>query len=64
MLTHRSRTRPAANLAALADTPVRMSHLAMYVQEHLAELDTNPLMVLPSGQGVKAANALVVLRGT
>jgi hypothetical protein len=29
-----------------------------------AELDINPLMVLPSGQGVKAADALVVLRGT
>jgi hypothetical protein len=26
-------------------------------------LDINPLMVLPSGQGVKAVDALVVLRG-
>jgi hypothetical protein len=41
-----------------------MSHLAVHVQGHLAELDINPLMVLPSGQGVKAVNALVVLRGT
>jgi acyl-CoA synthetase (NDP forming) len=30
----------------------------------LAELDINPLMVLPSGQGVKAVDALVVFRGT
>ena len=45
MLTHRSRTRPAADLTARADTLVRVSHLAMYVQEQLAELDTNPLMV-------------------
>jgi len=43
---------------------VRVSHLAMHLEEHLAELDINPLMVLPSGQGVKAADALVVLRGT
>jgi hypothetical protein len=27
-------------------------------------LDINPLMVQPSGQGVKAVDALVVFRGT
>jgi hypothetical protein len=27
-------------------------------------LDINPLMVLPSGQGVKAVDALVVFHGT
>jgi acetyltransferase len=58
------RGRPAADLEALADTLVRVSHLAMHLEEHLAELDINPLMVLPSGQGVKAVDALVVLRGT
>jgi succinyl-CoA synthetase beta subunit len=36
----------------------------MHLENQLAELDINPLMVLPSGQGVKAADALVVLRGT
>ncbi len=58
------RGRPAADLAALADTLVRVSHLAMHLEGHLAELDINPLMVLPSGQGVKAVDALVVFRGT
>jgi acetyltransferase len=58
------RGRPAADLEALADTLVRVSHLAMHMEGHLAELDINPLMVLPSGQGVKAVDALVVLRGT
>jgi acetate---CoA ligase (ADP-forming) len=43
---------------------VHVSHLAMHMERHLAELDINPLMVLPSGQGVKAVDALVVLRGT
>jgi acetyltransferase len=57
------RGRPAADLAALADTLVRVSYLAMHLEGHLAELDINPLMVLPSGQGVKAVDALVVLRG-
>ncbi len=58
------RGRPAADLEALADTLVRVSHLAMDLEGHLAELDINPLMVLPSGQGVKAVDALVVFRGT
>jgi acyl-CoA synthetase (NDP forming) len=58
------RGRPAADLEALADTLVRVSHLAMHIEGHLAELDINPLMVLPSGQGVKAVDALVVLQGT
>jgi acetyltransferase len=58
------RGRPAADLAALADTLVRVSYLAMHLEEQLAGLDINPLMVLPRGQGVKAVDALVVLRGT
>jgi hypothetical protein len=36
----------------------------MHLEGLLAELDINPLMVLPLGQGVKAVDALVVLRGT
>src|SRR5215470_6780823 len=58
------RGRPAADLQALEDTLVRVSHLAMHMEGRLTELDINPLMVLPSGQGVKAVDALVVLRGT
>ena len=58
------RGRPAADLEALEDTLVRVSYLAMHLEGHLAELDINPLMVLPSGQGVKAVDALVLLRGT
>jgi hypothetical protein len=30
----------------------------------MAELDINPLTVLPSGQGVKAVDPPVVFRGT
>jgi hypothetical protein len=36
----------------------------MHLEGHLAELDINPLIALPSGQGVKAVDALVVFRGT
>jgi acetyltransferase len=58
------RGRPAADLAALEDTLVRVSYLAMHIEGLLAELEINPLMVLPAGQGVKAIDALVVFRGT
>jgi acetyltransferase len=55
---------PKADVKALADSLVRVSHLAMHLEGRLAELDINPLMVLPAGQGVKALDALIVLRGT
>jgi acetyltransferase len=54
------RGRPAADVDTLAETLVRVSHLAVHLEGRLAELDINPLMVLPTG--VKAADALVVLR--
>jgi acetyltransferase len=57
------RGRPAADVEALAQTLVNVSHLAVHLDGHLAGLDINPLMVLPAGQGVKAADALVVLKG-
>ena len=57
------RGRPAADIEALADTLVRVSYLAMHLDGHLAELDINPLMVRSAGQGVKAVDGLVVLRG-
>jgi acyl-CoA synthetase (NDP forming) len=56
------RGRPPADVDALADALVRVSHLAVHLEGQLAELDINPLMVLPAGQGVKAADALVVLK--
>ena len=58
------RGRPAADVEGLVDTLVRVSHFAVHLEGNLAELDINPLMVLPSGQGVKAVDALVVFRGT
>jgi acetyltransferase len=58
------RGRPAADLEAFEDALVRVSYLAVHLEGHLAELDINPLMVLPAGQRVKAVDALVVFRGT
>ena len=56
------RGRPAADVNALAETLVRVSHLAVHLEGRLAELDINPLMVLPAGRGVKAVDALVVFK--
>ena len=51
---------PAADVDALADVLVSVSQMAAQLEGSLGELDINPLMVLPEGQGVKAADALVV----
>jgi acetyltransferase len=56
------RGRPAADIEALVDTLVKVSHLAVHLEGTLVELDINPLMVLPAGQGVKAVDALVLLQ--
>jgi succinyl-CoA synthetase beta subunit len=41
---------------------MRLQRLALEVGDDIAELDINPLMVLPRGQGVVAVDALVVAR--
>jgi acetyltransferase len=56
------RGKPAADIDALARVLTRVSHMAVHLEDVLTELDINPLMVLPEGQGAKAADALLVLR--
>jgi acetyltransferase len=56
------RGKPPADVEALVDTLVRVSQMAVHLEGHLAELDINPLMVLPAGHGVKAVDALAVLK--
>jgi hypothetical protein len=41
---------------------MKVSRLAVDLGDVLSEIDINPLMVLDKGKGVKAADALVVLR--
>lgn len=54
------RGRPKADIEALTNTLVQVSQLAVNLEGKLTELDINPLMVLREGQGVKAADALMV----
>ncbi len=53
---------PPADLEALADMAARLSWLAHDLRDELTELDLNPVVVLPQGQGAFAVDALVVMR--
>jgi len=54
------RGRPMADLDALADVIVRVSHLAYDLRDQVTAVDINPLMVRPQGLGARAADALVI----
>ncbi|MFE8991793.1 acetate--CoA ligase family protein [Streptomyces collinus] len=56
------RGRPAADLDALVEVVLRVQRMALELDGQLAELDINPLMVLPQGQGAVALDALAVCR--
>ncbi len=56
------RGKPAADVDALADTIVRVSHFAKNHQDRLLSLDINPIRVLKKGKGVLALDALIELR--
>jgi len=55
------RRHPEADVDALIDLLCRLSRIAVSAGGVLAEVDINPLAVLPKGQGVKALDALVVV---
>ncbi|MFF0222846.1 acetate--CoA ligase family protein [Streptomyces sp. NPDC004629] len=56
------RGRPPADLDALVEVVLRVQRMALELGGELAELDINPLMVLPQGQGAVALDALAVCR--
>ncbi|MGW2647025.1 acetate--CoA ligase family protein [Streptomyces sp. NPDC001393] len=56
------RGRPPADLDALVEVILRVQRMALELGESVSELDINPLMVLPRGQGAVALDALVVCR--
>jgi acyl-CoA synthetase (NDP forming) len=58
-----ARGRPPCDEDALVDALCRLSAMAVDLADHLAELDINPLFVLPKGRGVKAGDALIKPRG-
>jgi acetyltransferase len=54
---------PAGDVDALAQAIVNLSCLISDHRDRIDEIDVNPLFVRPRGQGVVAADALVVLTG-
>ena len=56
------RGRPRGDLDALASAILAFSGMVVTLGDRLVEAEINPLFVLPEGQGVRAADGLVVLR--
>jgi acyl-CoA synthetase (NDP forming) len=63
-LLHGFRGRPAADVCAAVDAILAIGTLVEQDPAAIVELDVNPLMVLPEGQGVVAADALIRVRQT
>jgi len=55
------RGRPVADVPALVETALRCTRYALENIERLAELDLNPVIVRPRGQGAVAVDALIRL---
>lgn len=56
------RGRPEADIEGIINTLLRVSRLSMDLGDIISEIDINPLVVLDKGKGVKAVDALVVLK--
>jgi acetate---CoA ligase (ADP-forming) len=52
-----------ADIDALADLMVRLSQFAAEHDDTIAEIDLNPVIVHPRGEGVSVVDALLVKRG-
>ncbi|WP_119462454.1 acetate--CoA ligase family protein [Rhodospirillaceae bacterium SYSU D60014] len=57
------RGRPAGDKVAVVDAVMAVAAFAEAHRDRLVELDVNPLLVLPEGQGALAVDALVVMDG-
>ncbi|MDR3455331.1 MAG: acetate--CoA ligase family protein [Rhodoferax sp.] len=55
------RGRPKADVDALVTAIVAFSQMAAQLGDRLVEAEINPVFVLPAGQGVRAADGVVVL---
>jgi len=50
-----------ADVGALEEALLSVSQLAMATKDQIEEIDINPLLVLPKGQGVRAIDALIIM---
>ena len=56
------RGRPPADAGALVNAILAFSGMTLALGERMIEAEINPLFVLPEGQGVIAADGLVIAR--
>jgi acetate---CoA ligase (ADP-forming) len=59
---HAHRGQSAADVNALVDLMVRVSQFATDHADYIAEIDLNPVLVHPAGQGISVVDALIVKR--
>jgi acyl-CoA synthetase (NDP forming) len=57
------RGRPLADVEALTDAIIAFSNMVVVLAGDLQEAEINPLFVLPHGQGVVAADGVVIVKG-
>jgi acyl-CoA synthetase (NDP forming) len=57
------RGKPAGDMRAAIDAVMAIAAFAEVHRERIVELDVNPLMVLPEGEGAVAVDALIVMSG-
>jgi len=55
------RGKPRSDIERVADVITNLSRLSLDLKENISEIDINPLIVYPEGEGVKVVDALVVL---
>jgi hypothetical protein len=55
------RGKPAGDIDAAVDAVMAVAAFAEAHRDKLVELDVNPLLVMPKGQGAIAVDALVVM---
>jgi len=56
------RGRPKGDLEALVDTILNVSDFALEQQEKFAEMDINPIFLMPEGKGAICGDALLIPR--
>ena len=53
---------PPRDLDSIAQALARLSQFAYANRERIAEIDVNPFLALPQGEGALALDALIVVR--
>lgn len=56
------RGKPPADLEVLSDILLKVAQMSLDLEQHISELDINPIIVFEKGKGAKAVDALMTVR--